>query len=74
MHIVHIRRNIYAQLHKHVLSYAHGTHRYMQQCGIQRFERKAFSPLNSVTGLHLTQNNITELYPNRFRDFFMETL
>ena len=50
------------------------SHRYLQKCGIQHIDSKAFKDLLSVNGLHLSRNNISELFPNTFRDLSMKIL
>ena len=49
-------------------------HRYLQQCGIAQIEKRAFKDLQSLNGLHLSHNNILELFPNAFRDLLMKDL
>lgn len=49
-------------------------HRYLQGCGIEHIENRAFKDLKFLNGLYLTQNNIIELYPNTFRDLIMKIL
>lgn len=47
---------------------------YLQQCGIESIGRRAFEDLQSLNGLHLSHNNISELYPNSFHFLSMKTL
>ena len=49
-------------------------HRYLQQCGIAQIEKRAFKDLQSLNGLHLSHNNILELFPNAFQDLLMKDL